>query len=209
MRNSAVATAVFSLLGVGPALAPAQEDVVRAVRTVRGAPPAAAYREGEVIVAFNATAEPRDVDRALRSGGALEARRSRSAARFLVTLEPGLAVPEAVERFSRMPEVAYAEPNGIVRRTQAATFKPDDRFYSFQWNLTQMNAERTWGIQKGKSTVAVAVLDSGVAYEDYTDPRTRQVFRKAPDWGDTTFLPGHDFVNGDDHPNDDEYHGTT
>jgi serine protease len=71
-----------------------------------------------------------------------------------------------------------------------------------------MNAERTWGIQKGKSTVAVAVLDSGVAYEDYTDPRTRQVFRKAPDWGDTRFLPGHDFVNDDDHPNDDEYHGT-
>jgi serine protease len=208
MRKSAVAAAVFSLLAVSPALLLAQEDVVRAVRTVRGAPPAAAYREGEVIVAFNATAEPRDVDRALRSGGALEARRSRSAARFLVTLEPGLGVPEAVERFSRMPEVAYAEPNGVVRRTQSATFKPDDRFYSFQWNLTQVNAERTWGIQKGKSTVAVAVLDSGVAYEDYTDPRTRQVFRKAPDWGDTKFLPGYDFVNDDAHPNDDEYHGT-
>ncbi|HEX9188486.1 MAG TPA: S8 family serine peptidase [Vicinamibacteria bacterium] len=182
--------------------------MVRAVRTVREAPPAAAYRDGEVIVAFRAAAEPRDVERALGAGGAREARRSRSARYSLVTLEPGLRVPEAVERFSRMPEVAYAEPNGIVRRTQAATFKPDDRFYSFQWNLTQMNAERTWGIQKGKSTVAVAVLDSGVAYEDYTDPRTRQVFRKAPDWGDTTFLPGYDFVNDDAHPNDDEYHGT-
>jgi serine protease len=187
---------------------PAEEDVVRAVRTVRGAPPVAAYRDGEVIVAFAPGAEPRDVDRALRSGGALEARRSRSAVRFLVTLEPGLSVPEAVERFSRMPEVAYAEANGIVRRSQAATFKPDDRFYSFQWNLTQVNAERTWGIQKGKSSVAVAVLDSGVAYEDYTDPRTRQAFRKAPDWGDTKFLPGYDFVNDDAHPNDDEYHGT-
>ncbi len=67
-----------------------------------------------------------------------------------------------------------------------------------------MNAERTWGIQKGKPSVAVAVLDSGVAYEDYIDPRTGQVFRKAPDWGDTKFLPGYDFVNGDAHPNDDE-----
>ena len=208
MRISAVAAAVLSLLAASPAPLPAEQDVVRAVRTVRGAPPAAAYRDGEVIVAFAASAEPRDVDRALRSGGALEARRSRSAERFLVTLEPGLSVPEAVERFSRMPEVAYAEANGIVRRSQAATFKPDDRFYSFQWNLTQMNAERTWGIQKGKSTVAVAVLDSGVAYEDYTDPRTRQAFRKAPDWGDTKFLPGYDFVNDDAHPNDDEYHGT-
>ncbi len=161
-----------------------------------------------MIVAFRAATEPREIDRALRSAGAREARRSRSAPRFLVTLEPGTSVPEAAELFARMPEVEYAEPNGLVRRTQAATFKPDDRFYRFQWNLDQMNAERTWGIQKGKSSVAVAVLDGGVAYEDYTDPRTGQAFRKAPDWGDTRFLPGYDFVNGDAHPNDDEYHGT-
>jgi serine protease len=149
------------------------------------------------------------VERALRSGGGLAARRSRSApTRFLVALEPGLTVAEAVDRFARLPEVEYAEPNGIVRRTQGATLKPDDRFYKYQWDFTQMNAERTWGIQKGKSSVAVAVLDSGAAYEDYTDPRTGQVFRKAPDWGDTKFLPGYDFVNGDSHPNDDEYHGT-
>ena len=71
-----------------------------------------------------------------------------------------------------------------------------------------MNTERTWAIQKGQPSVAVAVLDTGVAYEDYVDPRTGDVFRKAPDWGDTVFLPGHDFVNGDAHPNDDAYHGT-
>jgi serine protease len=119
-----------------------------------------------------------------------------------------LSVPDAVERYSRMPDVEYAEPNGVLRHSQAATFKPNDTLYRFQWNLTQMGAERTWGIQKGKPSVAVAVLDSGVAYEDYLDPRTGQSFRKAPDWGDTTFLPGYDFVNGDAHPNDDEYHGT-
>ena len=79
-----------------------------------------------------------------------------------------------------MPEVEYAEPNGLVRRTQAATFKPDDRYYRFQWNLTQMDAERTWGIQKGKTSVAVAVLDSGVAYEDYADPRTGQASARPP-----------------------------
>jgi serine protease len=208
MRNPALPAAVLALLGASPGLLPAQEEVVRAVRAGRGAPPTAAYREGEVIVAFRETAEPRDAERALRAGGALGARRSRSGGRFLVTLERGLGVPEAVERFARMPEVAYAEPNGVLRRSQGTTFKPDDRFYSFQWDLTQMNAERTWGIQKGQSTVAVAVLDGGVAYEDYNDPRTGQAFRKAPDWGDTKFLPGYDFVNDDDHPNDDEFHGT-
>jgi serine protease len=56
--------------------------------------------------------------------------------------------------------------------------------------------------------VAVAVLDTGIAFEDYFDPVTRQTFRKALDWGGTVFLQGHDFVNGDTHANDDEGHGT-
>jgi serine protease len=106
-----------------------------------------------------------------------------------------------------MPGVAWAEPtasSGSSRRP----FAPNDTFYRFQWNLKQVNAERTWGIQKGVSTVAVAVLDTGVAFEDYTDPVTGQAFRKAPDWGDTRFLPGYDFFNGDAHPNDDRNHGT-
>jgi serine protease len=200
--------AVTTLLAVSPGSLPAQDASVRAVRTPRAAAAAGAFREGQVIVAFRTAADERDLERVLRSGGARQARRSRAAARFLVTLEPGLSVPEAVERYSRMPEVEYAEPNGLVRHSEGATLKPDDAFYRFQWNFTQMNAERTWGIQRGKPSVAVAVLDSGVAYEDYVDPRTGQSFRKAPDWGDTKFLPGYDFVNGDDHPNDDEYHGT-
>ena len=209
MRIPVAAAAVLALVGASSTPQPAQgQDVVRAVHAARGAATAGAWREGQVIVAFRAAAEPRDVDRALRSAGAREERRSRATARFLVAVQPGTSVPEAVERLARMPEVAYAEPNGLVRRTQGTTFKPDDRFYRYQWNLTQVNAERTWGIQKGTSSVAVAVLDSGVAYEDYTDPRTGQAFRKAPDWGDTKFLPGWDFVNGDAHPNDDEYHGT-
>jgi len=209
MRITVVAAVALLVASPGP-LSAQDASVVRAVRTARAAAPAGAFRDGQVIVAFRAAADERDVERALRSGGALEARRSRSGsgARYLVALEPGLSVPDAVERYSRMPEVEYAEPNGIVRHSQAATFKPNDTLYRFQWNLTQMGAERTWGIQKGKPSVAVAVLDSGVAYEDYFDPRTGQSFGKAPDWGDTTFLPGYDFVNGDAHPNDDEYHGT-
>jgi len=203
--------AAVALLVASPGSLPAQDaSLVRAVHAPRAAAPAGAFREGQVIVAFRAAADERDVERALRSGGAREARRSRSGsgARYLVALEPGQSVPEAVERYARMPEVEYAEPNGILRHSQAATLQPNDTLYRYQWNLTQMNAERTWGIQKGQPSVAVAVLDSGVAYEDYFDPGTGQSFRKAPDWGDTKFLPGHDFVNADTHPNDDEWHGT-
>jgi serine protease len=111
-------------------------------------------------------------------------------------------VAEAVTRFRAMPEVEFAEPNGIVRKSQSSTFAPNDAFYRFQWNLKLVGAERMWAIQKGKSEVVVAVLDTGIAYEDFGP------YRKAPDWGSTTFVPGYDFVNDDAHPNDDEYHGT-
>jgi len=189
---------------------PAQgSDVVKAIHRQRAAPPGATFREGEVIVAFRGDLEPRDADRMLGGGVVREGRRSRSGPRYLLSLEAGVSTAEAVRLFSGTPEVEYAEPNGLVRASQAATLVPNDFYYRrLQWNFTQVNAERTWGIQSGKSSVAVAVVDTGVAYEDYNDPITGQAFRKAPDWGGTVFLPGYDFVNGDAHPNDDAFHGT-
>ena len=50
--------------------------------------------------------------------------------------------------------------------------------------------------------MAVAVLDSGIAFENFGP------YRKAPDFGGTVFLQGQDFVNGDSHANDDNFHGT-
>ncbi|HXY38246.1 MAG TPA: S8 family serine peptidase [Vicinamibacteria bacterium] len=184
-------------------------DVIKAVGR-SGAPlPPGAAREGEVIVTFQADVDGRDAEKALRDGHVGDVRRGRSGRRLLVTLPPGLTVNQAIAAFSGLPGVRSAEPNGLVRKSQGTTFKPNDPYYSqYQWNFTMMNAERTWGIQKGTSTVAVAVLDTGVAFEDYFDPVTKQAFAKAPDWGDTVFLPGHDFVHDDDHPNDDEGHGT-
>jgi serine protease len=170
-----------------------------------------AYRDGEVIVVFSKAVEFQEVERTLRAGGAVHARSgqiARLAQRYLVTLEAGMAVPEAVEQFNRMAGVDYAEPNGIVRKSQGSTFTPNDPFFEFQWNMTLVGAQRTWAIQKGQNSVGVAVLDTGVAYEDYVDPVSGQVFGKAPDWGSTTFLPGWDAVNEDSHPNDDEWHGT-
>ncbi|MFI4947066.1 MAG: S8 family serine peptidase, partial [Burkholderiales bacterium] len=170
--------------------------------------PRGAHREGEVIVAFRDGVSELEMERVLRSGRTRGARRSRFGPRVLAELEPGASVADEMERFSAMPGVAWAEPNGLVWVEQATTFTPNDTLYRFQWNLKQVNAERTWAIQKGQSTVAVAVLDTGIAFEDYTDPVTGQVFRKAPDWGDTRFLPGYDFFNDDAHPNDDRNHGT-
>jgi len=171
--------------------------------------PPGAHREGELIVAFRDGTSDAEMERVLRSGRTRSARRSRFGARVLAELEPGASVAAEAARLSAMPGVAWAEPNGLVWAEQGATFAPNDTLYTrLQWNMRQVDAERTWAIQKGQGQVAVAVLDTGIAYEDYADPRTGQQFRKAPDWGAVRFLPGYDFINDDAHPNDDRWHGT-
>jgi Fe2+ transport system protein FeoA len=50
--------------------------------------------------------------------------------------------------------------------------------------------------------VTVAVVDTGVAYENYS------VYSQAPDLAGTSFTAGYDFVNSDTHPNDDWGIGT-
>ncbi|MDO8336208.1 MAG: S8 family serine peptidase, partial [Candidatus Saccharibacteria bacterium] len=59
----------------------------------------------------------------------------------------------------------------------------------------------------GNSSIKVAVVDTGVAYEDY-DPVGAENYVKAPDFASTNFASGYDFVNSDNHPNDDHGHGT-
>ena len=121
----------------------------------------------------------------------------------LVQIPPEETPEQIVALFQAHDEVEYAEPDFLVR----ATFIPDDSYFSFQWNLDNTAAggiqmEAAWDIQQGDPNIIVAILDTGVAYEDHED------FRQAPDLADTAFVPGYDFVNDDSHPNDDQGHGT-
>jgi serine protease len=160
--------------------------------------PLPAYWPGEVVVKFATAASQGVTDRAIREVGGLRARKAHFGGFYVVTLDSGVGVEDAVRRFASMAEVEYAEPNGVVRKA----LRPNDRYFEFQWNFQQIGAERAWDIQRGNANVGVAVLDTGIAYEDFG------VYRRAPDWGSRTFLQGFDFVNGDSHPNDDDSHGT-
>jgi serine protease len=100
-------------------------------------------------------------------------------------------------RIRQDPNVEAAEP--MMRFT--ASFVPNDPLYEKQWNLAQINMPKAWETTHGKGVV-VAVLDTGIAYEDYDD------FRQVPDLKGVKFTEGYDFVNKDRHANDDHGHGT-
>jgi serine protease len=108
-----------------------------------------------------------------------------------------------VSRFQSYAAVEYVGLNYYVY----AAFVPNDRLYSRQWHLDNsgtggIRMEKAWNIQRASPDVIVAVVDTGVAYEDF------EGFLRAPDLANTHFVPGYDFVHDDEHPNDDQGHGT-
>ncbi len=151
-----------------------------------------------VIVGFKDSVNDRLAERCVEDAGGARSTRSAFAPRYAVEPMAGLSAPALVERFRSMPEVAYAEQDSEVH----AHFSPNDGLFALQWHLKTIGAERMWDIQKGDPSVAVAVLDTGVAYEDFGP------FRRAPDFGGTVFLAGFNVFTHDSHANDDNFHGT-
>ena len=102
--------------------------------------------------------------------------------------------------------IEYAEPNFVAFITDEPAyapnyFTPNDQHFGFQWNFQAIQMEAAWDISRGDN-VTVAILDTGVAYENFDG------FQQAPDLAGTQFVQGYDFVNNDSHPNDDQGHGT-
>jgi serine protease len=106
-------------------------------------------------------------------------------------------VEALLSRIRQNEQVEVAEP--LMRF--AASFVPNDPAFSQQWNFKMINMPKAWDRSKGKGVV-VAVLDTGIAYENYDD------FRQVADLRGTRFVEGYDFVNKDRHANDDHGHGT-
>jgi subtilisin family serine protease len=101
----------------------------------------------------------------------------------------GSSIEEALAEFRSNPLVEYAEPNFIAE----INLTPNDTFYyPYQWNMDNttnggIHAEAAWDISTGAGAT-VAVLDTGVAYEDYT-PGPSEQYCKAPDLASTCFVP--------------------
>lgn len=113
------------------------------------------------------------------------------------------------------PKVEIAEPDSYmalspmdmapltVEAPEATTEPgfPNDPLYKKQWHLRQIGMPEAWKMADGNGVV-VAVLDTGVAYEDYKN------FKQVEDLKGITFVKPYNFVDNTKHANDDHAHGT-
>jgi serine protease len=133
----------------------------------------------------------------------------------VLKVKDGETVGTTVRELRAEPDVEYAAPNVIAR---AAGFVPDDPgrsgtpggWQKDQWHFlagTGVDAPTAWANARaakapGGRGVTIAVLDTGVAYQN------RRPFRRSPDFSRTRFVSGYDYVDRDRKPDDESGHGT-
>jgi len=165
------------------------------------------YKPDELIIKFRADTPEKTVEKINLRHGVSHISKNRRIGFRKLRVEKGKNIFDLAAAYAKDPNVEYARPNYICR----AYFVPNDQFYPYQWNFQLINMERAWDIETADPGVVVAVVDTGVAYENYTERifrRWRKHYYQAPDLAQTSFVPGYDFINDDEHPNDDEGHGT-
>ncbi len=153
---------------------------------------------GEVLVKFAGTSDDRIREILARENAQVKKQYPRCGV-HLVTFNNGLTEEVTAARLMVHQEVEYAERNLICR----PSWRPNDPLFINQWNFQQLDMEAAWDLNRGGSpSVIVAVIDSGVAYENFGE------FGRAPDLAGVNFVHSWDFVDNDSHANDQDGHGT-
>ena len=177
--------------------------------------PALGFVSGELLVKFKEPNTPGTIARALAQEGATLREQVTPDGLVRVGLGGSADVETVLDHWNRRADVAYAAPNLIAH----AFFIPNDTTITitgYDWNLRQIDAYSAWDVVRGDPRIVLAIIDTGIAFENYAIPDYERPFVQA---GATTylqspdlpgpFLPGWDFVHDDAHPDDDKGHGTT
>jgi serine protease len=178
---------------------------------------AADYVPGQVIVKYRGHA-PRVVRAKVQQTTDTHFAKKLPGGARLLAMRGDRSVPATVAALRRHGDVQWAVPDYIAHMA-AVPFNPNDPgvanvpagWGQTQWDLTGpfgVDAPDAWGLAAaagapGGRGVTVAVLDTGLAYEN------RGRYKKAPDLSRKNLSRYRfDFVDNDRHPDDENGHGT-
>ena len=131
---------------------------------------------------------------------------------YRVALPTGADALKFSESLKKSKGIEDASPDYICK----ALMVPNDPYYEYQWNLRKfIKLEEAWDIAGGGSPdIIIGILDTGCSFEEYPVPDNEKnnvignSYHIYDDYNRSSFVEGYDFVNEDEHPNDDNGHGT-
>jgi RHS repeat-associated protein len=159
------------------------------------------HKEGEMLVKFKADVSQTAMDQVNAKHGTGLVKMIPQIGVYKVKLPAGVTAEEMAGRYRLEPEVEYAEPNYMMY----AVVTPNDPQFFQQWGLNNtgqsggtpdadIDAPEGWDVTTGQTSTVMAVVDTGC---DLNHPDLQG-----------KFIAGHDFINDDSDPWDDNGHGT-
>ena len=137
--------------------------------------------------------------------GATVSRRTGLSGFGAIAVPRGQYRQDLLDQLRTDPRVENAAALGLMYGAQDAG--EDASLLAYQWHLEAIDPiDDNDEVMPDFSSLVVAVLDTGVAYEDHSDGLGTYV--QAPSLSGTQIIAPYDFVNLDNHANDDHQHGT-
>jgi subtilisin family serine protease len=167
------------------------------------------YVDGEALVVFARSVKPAVAAEVLRAAGAERIERRLVPGLYKAVLKSGRKTLEGfLSKLAPRSDVLYLTPNYLG----SGGFVPNDPRYTIQWHWEQpsgvdVNAPAAWDLSRGSPAVVVAILDSGLRFDQpefsgrlftsTTDPPNG-----VDDDGNGLIddYQGWDFVQGDNNP---------
>jgi len=158
---------------------------------------------GEVLFDLHPDVSERALRNDLERLGAVWIAEGAGSGRWRVAFGADVPVDEAASRARMVAGVRSISVNAIVR---GASCGAGDLVGPLQWEAPDVGLPPVCPSDSVLDQVSIAILDTGVAYEDWSDASGDYV--QASELAGVPFVFPKDFINLDDHANDDHQHGT-
>ncbi len=205
--------AILSVLGAARAVS-SRADGGSAPPIVHGQPslgPGVGASANRLVVRFRDDAAPDAIQKLNRALGVKSDKAHGRSGLHGIEFPDGTDLQAVLDAYRKSGLVQVAGFDFIARAFDA----PNDPNYPLQWDLQNtdggMWAEGAWALAPNPGQgVVVAVIDTGVAFEQYNAAAGffPQHFSPAPDLAGVTFVAPHNFLNNTVHADDDNGHGT-